>query len=43
MPTSRTEYKRLPGCTTALWAIFAGVKNRRDREQYRQVLVPDVP
>mgnify|MGYP002779369355 CR=1 FL=1 len=35
-----TEYKRLPGLHDELWAIFAGVKNRADIEQYRQVLVP---
>ncbi|WP_304074523.1 type I restriction endonuclease subunit R [Maricaulis maris] len=35
-----TEYKRLPVLHDALWAIFAGVKNKRDLEQYRQVLVP---
>ncbi|MBN9310005.1 hypothetical protein [Devosia sp.] len=36
-----TEYKRLPGLHAALWAIFAAVKNRGDREQFRRVLVPD--
>lgn len=36
-----TEYKRLPGLHAALWAIFAGVKNKGDREQFRRVLVPD--
>jgi len=35
-----TEYKRLPGLHDALWALFAGVRNRADSEQYRQVLVP---
>lgn len=35
-----TEYKRLPILHEALWAIFAGVKNRQDLEQYRQVLMP---
>lgn len=35
-----TEYKRLPALHDALWAIFAGVRNRNDIEQYRQVLVP---
>lgn len=35
-----TEYKKLPALHDALWAIFAGVRNRRDIEQYRQVLVP---
>jgi type I restriction enzyme R subunit len=37
-----TEYKRLPGLHDALWAIFAGVKNRADIEQYRQILVPQL-
>ncbi len=36
-----TEYKRLPLLHDKLWAIFAGVKNRQDREQFRQVLIPD--
>jgi type I restriction enzyme R subunit len=35
-----TEYKRLPALHDALWAIFAGVTNRADREQFRRVLVP---
>lgn len=35
-----TEYKRLPGLYDALWAIFADVENKRDREQLRRVLVP---
>lgn len=35
-----TEYKRLPGLHEALWAVFAEVKNRRDPEAFRQVLVP---
>jgi type I restriction enzyme R subunit len=35
-----TQYKRLPMLHDRLWAIFAGVKNRQDREQYRQVLIP---
>ena len=34
------EYKRLPVLHDALWAIFKGVRNTRDLEQYRQVLVP---
>jgi type I restriction enzyme R subunit len=37
-----TEYKRLPSLHDALWAIFAGVKNRADIEQYRQILVPQL-
>jgi type I restriction enzyme, R subunit len=36
-----TEYKRLPSLYGALWAIFSGVKNKADREQFRRVLVPD--
>lgn len=36
-----TEYKRLPALHDALWAIFAGVQNKGDREQFRRVLVPD--
>lgn len=35
-----TEYKRLPALHDALWAIFVGVTNRADREQFRRVLVP---
>jgi type I restriction enzyme R subunit len=35
-----TEYKRLPQFYKTLWAIFAGVKNKHDIEQLRQVLVP---
>ncbi len=35
-----TEYKRLPALHERLWALFAGVKNKQDLEQYRQVLVP---
>ena len=34
------EYKRLPALHQALWAVFADVKNRNDREQLRQVLMP---
>jgi type I restriction enzyme R subunit len=37
-----TEYKRLPALHAALWAIFAGVRNKGDREQFRLVLVPQV-
>lgn len=36
-----TEYKRLPALHDAVWAIFFGVKNKGDREQFRRVLVPD--
>jgi type I restriction enzyme R subunit len=35
-----TEYKRLPALHDALWSLFAGVGNRADIEQYRQLLVP---
>lgn len=35
-----TEYKRLPMLYDALWATFANVQNRRDLEQYRQILMP---
>ena len=35
-----TEYKRLPGLHDAVWAIFSGVTNPDDREQFRRVLVP---
>jgi type I restriction enzyme R subunit len=36
-----TEYKRLPTLHSAVWAIFASVENKGDREQFRRVLVPD--
>ena len=35
-----TEYKRLPALHDQLWAFFKGVANRKDTEQYRQVLMP---
>lgn len=35
-----TEYKRLPGLHDALWAIFSGISNKQDLEQYRQLLIP---
>lgn len=35
-----TEYKRLPHLHAAVWDIFKDVKNRADREQYRQILIP---
>ncbi len=35
-----TEYKRLPVLHETLWSFFKEVKNRRDLEQYRQVLMP---
>lgn len=34
------EYKRLPGLHDTLWAIFSGVQNKQDIEQFRRVLVP---
>lgn len=34
------EYKRLPGLHDALWAIFSGVQNKQDIEQFRRLLVP---
>ena len=35
-----TEYKRLPSLHDAVWSIFADVKNKADREQFRRVLIP---
>ncbi len=35
-----TEYKRLPALHDRLWALFSGVQNKKDLEQYRQVLLP---
>lgn len=35
------EYKQLPRLHDQLWAIFAGVGNRGDPEQYRQILIPE--
>ncbi|BCT92049.1 DEAD/DEAH box helicase [Lysobacter helvus] len=35
-----TEYKRLPGLHDRVWSYFKGVSNRKDLEQYRQVLSP---
>lgn len=35
-----TEYKRLPGLHDRIWSFFKGVANRKDLEQYRQVLSP---
>ena len=37
-----SEYKRLPQLYKNLWAIFAGVKNKGDIEQLRQVLIPKI-
>lgn len=34
------EYKRLPNLHEILWAIFDKVENKKDLEQYRQILVP---
>lgn len=36
-----TQYKRLPMLHERLWAIFTAVKNKQDREQYRQILMPE--
>ena len=35
-----TEYKRLPSLHERLWSFFEGVTNRKDIEQFRQVLSP---
>ncbi|MDQ2641883.1 MAG: type I restriction endonuclease subunit R, partial [Pseudomonadota bacterium] len=35
-----TEYKRLPALNDRLWSFFRTVANRKDTEQYRQVLSP---
>jgi type I restriction enzyme R subunit len=35
-----TEYKRLPALHDRLWSFFKGVVNRKDTEQYRQILSP---
>jgi len=35
-----TEYKRLPNLHGKLWAVFSGVSNRQDMEQFRQVIIP---
>lgn len=37
-----TEYKKLPGLYTTLWAIFDGVKNKQDPAALRQALTPKV-
>jgi len=34
------EYKRLPQLHNNLWSFFKGVKNKRDAEQFRQLLIP---
>lgn len=38
-----TEYKRLPSLHDTLWAIFEGVENKADREQFRRILIPVYP
>lgn len=35
-----TEYRRLPALHDRVWSFFKGVANRKDLEQYRQVLSP---
>ncbi|MGB0937884.1 MAG: type I restriction endonuclease subunit R [Colwellia sp.] len=37
-----TEYKKLPGLHSDLWAIFDGVKNKQDGPALRQTLAPKV-
>ena len=37
-----TEYKKLPGLHSDLWAIFAEVKNKQDGPALRQALAPKV-
>lgn len=37
-----TEYKKLPGLYSDLWAIFDGVKNKQDGPALRQVLSPKI-
>jgi type I restriction enzyme R subunit len=37
-----TEYKKLPGLHSELWAIFADVKNKQDGPALRQALAPKV-
>ncbi len=37
-----TEYKRLPSLHKTLWSIFEPVDNKADREQFRQVLIPQM-
>ena len=37
-----TEYKKLPGLHSDLWAIFEGVKNKQDGPALRQALAPKV-
>jgi type I restriction enzyme, R subunit len=35
------EYKRLPSLHDTLWAVFRDVENKKDREQFRRLLMPD--
>ena len=37
-----TEYKKLPGLYSELWAIFEGVNNKQDGQALRQVLAPKI-
>ncbi|EGR0306817.1 HsdR family type I site-specific deoxyribonuclease [Vibrio parahaemolyticus] len=37
-----TEYKKLPGFYSDLWAIFEGVQNRQDGQALRQALAPKI-
>ncbi|MAE01401.1 type I restriction endonuclease subunit R [Pseudoalteromonas lipolytica] len=37
-----TEYKKLPGLHSDLWAIFDGVKNKQDGPALRQAIAPKV-
>ncbi|MGF1760448.1 HsdR family type I site-specific deoxyribonuclease [Photobacterium sagamiensis] len=37
-----TEYKKLPGLYSELWAIFDGVANKQDGQALRQVLAPKI-
>ncbi|MBP7862121.1 type I restriction endonuclease subunit R [bacterium] len=34
------EYKRLPALHDKVWSFFTSVKNKKDAEQYRQLLLP---
>ncbi|MGL6315682.1 type I restriction endonuclease subunit R [Vibrio sp. WXL103] len=37
-----TEYKKLPGLYSELWAIFDGVQNKQDGQALRQALAPKI-
>ncbi|HET9033876.1 MAG TPA: HsdR family type I site-specific deoxyribonuclease [Dokdonella sp.] len=37
-----TEYKRLPSLHDRLWSFFKNVANRKDTEQYREILKPHI-